>query len=474
MNEKSEKAGRILVMDDEPGMRFVLSRGLSRHGYEVDTASNIDEARELLNEHTYFLAFFDIILPDGSGLDFLDSVKKRLNAPSIVVMTAEATMNNAVKAMQKGAFDYLTKPLDLDEVEALVERIVEYRDMSLELENLKTGEPVVSAPDELIGRSPAMQEVFKLIGRSANTDTTILITGPTGSGKELVARALHHNSSRVKGPFITVNCAAIPHDLLESELFGHTKGAFTGATGDSKGKFLAADGGAILLDEVGDMPLALQAKMLRVLQEKEFYPVGSIRSVRCDVRVLASTNRDLSADVESGSFREDLYHRLNVVRIDLPHLRDRKEDVPQLAEHFLGKIAQTFNDKPKSMAPAVKEALLAYDWPGNVRELENIVRRAVLMAPGEMIMIDHLPPEFGGEQHGRFNNDSLDNVVKGIMARAKAGEVYGTVISAVERALIENALKREGGVQIRAAKLLGLNRNTLTKKINDLKIRLDG
>ncbi len=474
MNKKSEKAGRILVMDDEPGMRFVLSRGLSRHGYEVDTASNIDEARELLNEHTYFLAFFDIILPDGSGLDFLDSVKKRLNAPSIVVMTAEATMNNAVKAMQKGAFDYLTKPLDLDEVEALVERIVEYRDMSLELENLKTGEPVVSAPDELIGRSPAMQEVFKLIGRSANTDTTILITGPTGSGKELVARALHHNSSRVKGPFITVNCAAIPHDLLESELFGHTKGAFTGATGDSKGKFLAADGGAILLDEVGDMPLALQAKMLRVLQEKEFYPVGSIRSVRCDVRVLASTNRDLSADVESGSFREDLYHRLNVVRIDLPHLRDRKEDVPQLAEHFLGKIAQTFNDKPKSMAPAVKETLLAYDWPGNVRELENIVRRAVLMAPGEMIMIDHLPPELGGEQHGRFNNDSLNNIVKGIMARAKAGEVYGTVISAVERALIENALKREGGVQIRAAKLLGLNRNTLTKKINDLKIRLDG
>jgi len=461
---------KILVVDDEESIRFVLSKGFERIGHETDTASTIEEAVERLNnDGLYFCVFLDIKMPDGSGLDLIGSILKKQNPPSVVVMTAEATMKNAITAMQKGAFDYITKPFDFDVIDILINRIVQYRKMSSELARFKSGG--ADQPEgELVGRSAPMQELFKLIGRSANSDENILITGPTGSGKELVAKALHSNSSRSAGPFIAVNCAAIPNDLLESELFGHVKGAFTGAFDSKSGKFFAASGGVILLDEVGDMPLSLQAKMLRVLQDREFYPVGSTKSVKVDTRVLASTNRNLGEDVASGRFREDLYHRLNVVHIKTPPLSERRSDIPLLTEHFLSKITKTLNEKPKMIGPGVMDALVDYDWPGSVRELENVVRRAVIMTPGGTVTLDHIPVELSGAKRNGAAGVSLGQLVKEVFDSSAYGQAHRKMVGLVERELIEIALTRTGGVQTQAAKLLGLNRNTLKKKMTELGI----
>jgi two-component system nitrogen regulation response regulator GlnG len=464
---------RILVVDDEDALRLVLSRSLERKGYAVDAAGSVAEARELINEGGYSIAFFDIALPDGSGLDLLDSVNKRPNPPSIVIITAQATMKNAIEAMRRGAFDYLTKPFDLDEVEVLTARIMEYRRMAEELASLKSARPAAQSAGEIIGRSPAMQEVFKLIGKLADSDVTALITGPTGSGKELIAGALHQNSPRVRRPFISVNCAAIPGDLLESELFGHVKGAFTGAVEDRKGKFASAGAGTIFLDEVGELPFALQAKLLRVLQEREFYPVGSTRPVRAEARVLAATNRDLSAEVAGGRFREDLYHRINVARIELPPLSHRKDDIPALVGHFLEQTARAVGAEPKSVSPSAMSLLSGYDWPGNVRELSNTISRAALMAPGSVITADDIPQEISGRKGAVRPGDTLARSVREAMEQCADGGIYDAVIKQVEKALIANALKKTGGVQAHAAKLLGLNRNTLTKKIVQLDIRLN-
>lgn len=464
---------KILVVDDEDALRLVLSRALKRKGYDVDTAESVAEARELLNERGYSIGFFDIALPDGSGLDLLDSVKNRPNPPSVVIITAQATMKNAIEAMRRGAFDYLTKPFDLDEMEALTSRIMDYRRMAEELAMLKSARPAPPSAGEIVGRSPALQEVFKLIGKLADSDVTALITGPTGSGKELIAGALHQNSPRAKQPFITVNCAAIPGELLESELFGHVKGAFTGAVEDRKGKFQSAGAGTIFLDEVGELPLSLQAKLLRVLQEREFYPVGSARPVRSEARVLAATNRELSEEVACGRFREDLYHRINVARIELPPLSQRKGDIPALVNHFLEQTARAVGAEPKSVSPTAMGILSAYDWPGNVRELSNAIRRAALIAPGSVITVDDISPEIGGSKGVARPEDALARSVREAMELHADGEIYDAVIKRVEKALIGNALKKTGGVQAHAAKLLGVNRNTLMKKIAEFGIRLD-
>jgi two-component system nitrogen regulation response regulator GlnG len=466
---------RILVVDDEPSLRFVLERGLSKLGYAVDTAENFDEGMAAVEAGGYAVAFFDIVMPGGSGLELTSRALASPDAPSVVVMTAEATMKNAVEAMRRGAFDYLTKPFDLKEVESLVARIVEYRRQTAAARSDSRGAKPLGT-DEIVGRSPAMQEVFKLIGRAANADATILVTGPTGSGKELVARALWQNSPRSAGPFVTVNCAAIPDQLLESELFGHEKGAFTGATESRKGKFAQAHRGVILLDEVGDMPLDLQAKMLRVLQEREVYPVGAVRPIDVDVRVVAATNRDLTADVAEGRFREDLYHRLNVVLIQLPPLADRREDIPTLVEHFLTKIADAFNEPRKTVTREALSALSAWRWPGNVRELENAIRRAVLMAPGETVSVEHIPTELTGRPalppvSGSGGGATLEASVVAAMADLPEGSVHERVIGRVERALIEEALRRNDGVQTKAARLLGVNRNTLMKKVAEMGLR---
>ncbi len=471
---ENETPVRILVVDDEPSLRFVLSRGLGKLGYQVDLAERFAEGMAALEEGGYDVAFFDIVMPDGSGLDLLTRTLERDDPPSVVVMTAEATMKNAVEAMRRGAFDYLTKPFDLKEVEELVSRIVEYR---RQVRTSHQGERKTkpTAAGEIVGRSPAMQEVFKLIGRAANSDATILVTGPTGAGKELVARALWSNSPRADRPFVTVNCAAIPGQLLESELFGHTKGAFTGAHEDRKGKFAQAHGGVILLDEVGDMPLPLQAKMLRVLQEREVYPVGAVKSTTIDVRVVAATNRDLAADVAEGRFREDLYHRLNVVPIKLPPLAHRKEDIPALVDHFLEKIAVAFNEPQKTVTPEAMETLRNHPWPGNVRELENAVRRAVLMAPGATISRENLPSDpvsfpAGWRGEGAIPA-TLEQGVVAAMEGVPEGAIHHRIVSRVERALIEEALRRTGGVQTKAAALLGVNRNTLMKKVAEMGLR---
>ncbi len=467
---------RILVVDDEESIRIVLSGGLERGGYQVDSAGSVEEARELLNENRYFLVYLDITLPDGSGFDLLESIKKRSSPPSVVIMTAQATMKNAISAMREGAFDYITKPFDIDEIEILTQRIVDYRKMSNELSRLKTS--TTQAPeDEIVGRSPAMQEVFKLIGRSANSEVNILITGPTGAGKELIARALHNSSDRADKPFVAINCAAIPAELLESELFGHVKGAFTGAEDDKPGKFEIAGEGSVLLDEVGDMPLKLQAKMLRVLQDKEFYPVGGARPLQSKARVIASTNRDLGADIASGRFREDLYHRLDVVRIHLPPLNERKSDIPLLVESFLRKTARTLNEETKSVSPDVIKALMDHDWKGSVRELENVIRRSIIMAPGETITIDDIPEDISGPSgkrtSGRSRNRELARLIRQLQKNAPHGSAYAEVIGEVEKVLIENALAAENNVQAKAAKALGLNRNTLAKKITELDIKFE-
>lgn len=460
---------RILVVDDEPGLRFVLSQGLKKAGYAVDTVATVEEARKKLATINYVSAFFDINLPDGSGLDLVEETYKKKNSPAVVVMTAEATMKNAIDAMQKGAFDYITKPFDLDDAENLVERIIAYQNSEKRVAG-EGAETPSFLPGELVGRAPAMREVFKIIGKAADSDATALITGPTGSGKELVALAFHKNSQRAGKPFITVNCAAIPRDLLESELFGHVKGAFTGAIGEKKGKFAQAGSGVILLDEVGETPMELQAKLLRVLQEREFYPVGGSAPVKVDLRILAATNRDLAAEVAKGGFREDLYHRLNVVNIKLPSLDERKEDIPLLVSYFLAKIAATFSEPPKKVSAEVIEKFMRRKWPGNVRELENVIRRAAIMTPGNVISVEDIGLQNISTETDRDDQDLLFEIVGRMMDKAPEGKLRDHIIGQVEIKVIEEALNRSGHVQTRAAKILGMNRNTFMKRVSELGI----
>jgi len=444
----------ILVLDDEKSIRFVLSKGLRNDGYQVETASNLSEAMELLNEKSFFLAFIDINLPDGSGFELMERLNNRASAPSVIVMTAEATMGNAIKAMQKGAFDYLTKPFDLNEVEALARKVADYRKTGDEFEKERGGREDVSSPDDLIGRSPGMQEVFKLIGRVADSDLTVLVTGPTGSGKELVSRALHHNSSRAKGPFITVNCAAIPSDLLESELFGHIKGAFTGADSQKIGLFEAADAGTIFLDEIGETTQAMQVKLLRVLQEEVFCRLGAQSPIKVDVRVIAATNKNLEEMVASGDFREDLYYRLNVVRLSLPSLKERKSDIPVLAESFLRRMSVDLNRSVKGFTPDAMNALKSYSWPGNIRQLENAVERSVIMSDSEWIGLEDLPSE--------ITEVATKDIQVGVTLK-EAQENF-------KKNFIVQSLEFQGGNKTKTAKMLDIQRTYLSRLIKELEI----
>ncbi len=463
--EQPDQAGAVLIVDDERSIRIVLSRAMERMGLACDTACCVEEAKERINEKSYFCVFLDILLPDGSGLDLLESLVKSSPKPSVIIMTAEATMKNTIAAMQKGAYDFITKPFDIEVVALTVKRIIEYRAMSSELARLKSGATMRVVGDEMVGRSAPMQEVFKLIGRSANSDANILITGPTGTGKELVAKALHNSSNRSSKPFVTVNCAAIPGELLEPELFGYCKGSFTGAEQDREGKFLSADGGTILLDEIGDMPKKLQAKILRVLQDGQFYPVGSSEPIRSNARVIASTNRNLADDVARGLFREDLYHRLDVIHMKLPPLSERKADIPLLVDSFLEKIARTLGEPAKTVGPGVAARLMELDWPGNVRQLENLIRRAVIISPGSTIVLEDILPATAIKPREGDLSKKLEQVIGEICATAPEGKTHETVIKQVEKTLIKTALVKSGGVQTRAARELGLNRNTLARKI---------
>jgi two-component system nitrogen regulation response regulator GlnG len=477
---------KVLIVDDEPSVRFVLGKTCERAGVPFEEAGSAEEARQKLRtlgggKDGVGLVLLDVRLPGDDGFKLLGEIGGRTDSPFIVVMTAEDTMRSAVEAMKRGAADYLGKPFDLGRVERMVKDLAAAppdgaeapepdppagieREIDPEAEPRRYRD--IALPETLIGRSSAMIEVYKEIGRVARTEMTVLLMGESGTGKELVARAIHANSTRSRGPFITVNMAAIPKDLIESELYGHEKGSFTGAMERRPGKFELASGGTLFLDEIGELPIELQAKLLRVLQEREIDRVGGTRPLPVDVRIVAATNADLGRAVEEGRFRRDLYYRIAVVPIRLPPLREREGDVILLARHFLAKYGEQLKGRALSLAKDAEPLLLAHPWPGNVRELQNVVQRALLKLAGTRLASKDLVgllPAAGGQERGV--GSLVDAVLDGA---APEGGRYHAALAAVEGPLIAAALARTGGNQLRAAELLGMNRNTLRERMRAL------
>jgi two-component system nitrogen regulation response regulator GlnG len=466
---------RVLVADDEPSIRFVLREALEEEGCEVALAEDGDAALEAIAAGGLDLAFLDIRMPGPSGLELLERMRTQGIDIQTVIITAQNTFENAVEAMKRGALDYLVKPFELREVSALLTKALRARDLQREVERLRREAGRRSVPSgRLVGRSPALLEIFKTVGRVAARDVSVLITGESGSGKEVVARAIHAASARSSKPFIAVNTAAIPRDLLESELFGHERGAFTGAVASRAGRFREASGGTLFLDEIGDMSMDLQAKLLRVLQDGEVTPVGASGPERIDVRILAATHRDLDAAVAEGRFREDLLYRLRVVPLHVPPLRERREDVRVLAEHFVARYAEELTGSQRYLADDSVARLERQRWPGNVRELENAIKRALVLSSGEVLTpqdFDFLEETLPATRAG-FEVQLRAEIEKSLAAGGDAP--YRELLERVERPLIEAALARTEGNQIRAARVLGINRNTLRKKIVDLGIALPG
>ncbi|MBI2903398.1 MAG: nitrogen regulation protein NR(I) [Candidatus Methylomirabilis oxyfera] len=470
---------KILVVDDEESIRWALRKGLEREGYRVVLASDGAEGLARATESDIDLVLMDIKMPGSDGFETLTRIKESRPDLPVIIMTAFGTLQAAVQAMKRGAYDYITKPFDFDEVSILVRRAFEVRDLTEQVARMEGGGGQAFDFEGVVGLCPAMQQIFKLVGKVAASDLTVLIRGESGTGKELLARATHYNSRRLARPFVAVNCAAIPRDLLESELFGHEKGAFTGASALRRGKFELAEGGTLFLDEIGDMDLALQAKILRVLQERQFERVGSERPLSADVRVIAATNQDLETAVAQKSFREDLYYRLNVVAINLPPLRERREDIPLLVNHFLHLFAQEQGGDVKAVSPEALELMLAYDWPGNVRELENAVKRACVLAATSLILPEHLPASLAppADAVARPGSSFEGMLYRGIgvelqrLKQERDGQIYPHFLVALERPLLQHVLERTSGNQLRAAELLGINRNTLRKKLRELGIR---
>ncbi len=479
--EGAERRARVLVADDETSIRFVLREALEEAGHEVTDVDSGDAAwRELAGE-PFDVAFLDIRMPGPSGLELLERMRGIGGDTAVVVITAQNTLENAVEAMRSGAFDYLLKPFQIAEVLALVEKAQRTRTLQQEVRTLRSREGEYTPPEQrMVGRSPALLEVFKTIGRVAGSDVPVLITGESGTGKELVARAIHAASPRAAGPFVAVNAAAIPRELLESELFGHERGAFTGATESRPGRFREASGGTLFLDEIGDMPAELQAKLLRVLQSGEVTSVGGKRAEVMDVRILAATHRDLDAGVRDGRFREDLLYRLRVVPVEIPPLRERPEDIPVLVEHFMRRYAAELGTQARFLSDAAVEHLAAHDWPGNVRELENAIKRALVLASQEVLA----PEDFsflrrGSESRtadgaGGSLEDHVREEVDAALRHGENSDLYRQILESVERPLLEVVLSHTGGNQLRAAALLGINRNTLRKKIGELGVQVPG
>ncbi len=477
MSEGSPTGARILVADDEPAMRWLLDRLLRQAGHAVTVVEDGQAALGAAAAEPVDLAFLDIRMPGLDGLEVLSRLRVQNPETAVIVMTAHGSVRAAVEAMQRGAYDYLAKPFDNDEVLLLVARALSAKALAREVVELRTGIQEVWEFGALVGKSPRMQEVYKTIGRIAGTDVTVLLQGESGTGKEVVARAIHHYSRRAGKPFVAVSCAAIPPTLLEAELFGHERGAFTDAHQRRLGRFELAHGGTIYLDEVGDMGPELQPKLLRVLQEREFERIGGGEPIRVDVRVVAATNRDLETLIREGRFREDLYYRLNVVSLTLPPLRERREDVPFLVDHFLAKYAGELGER--ALSADALDRLLGYPWPGNVRELENVIQHAMVMAGGGVILPEHLPIAAGpGAPRAREGtlealiHQKLEECVRGLGARESAN-LYELVLGLVERPLLMAVLRETGGNQLRAAALLGINRNTLRKKLRALGLKPD-
>jgi two-component system, NtrC family, nitrogen regulation response regulator GlnG len=454
----------VWIVDDDKSIRWVFEKALGREGIAFRTFANGAEALSALEDSTPQVVISDIRMPGGSGLELLQRLKERHPQLPVIIMTAYSDLDSAVAAFQGGAFEYLPKPFDVDNAVELIRR-------ALDESRKRETAAVEEAPGpEILGQAPAMQEVFRAIGRLAQSNATVLITGESGTGKELVARALHRHSARAARPFIAINTAAIPKELLESELFGHERGAFTGAQAQRRGRFEQADGGTLFLDEIGDMPSELQTRLLRVLSDGQFYRVGGHQSVKVNVRVIAATHQNLDERVARGMFREDLFHRLNVIRLKLPALRERREDIPLLARYFLQKSARDLNVEPKRFSEAAVKFLAAQDMPGNVRQLENLCHWLTVMAPGQTVEVGDLPAELRSESRTASEQSwavLLEREVENALNRGESGIIDGLTES-FERALIKRALAHTGGRRIEAAQLLGLGRNTLTRKIREL------
>ncbi|EPC00285.1 nitrogen regulation protein NR(I) [Litchfieldella anticariensis FP35 = DSM 16096] len=459
-------AARIVIVDDDRAIRWVLERALAQPDLEVESFERADAALESLLHSPPDVLLTDIRMPGLDGLDLMAKVRESHPDLPVIVMTAHSDLDSAVASYQGGAFEYLPKPFDVDEALALVRRAVAH---ARERQSPATAPEGLSA--EIIGEAPAMQEVFRAIGRLSQSHITVLINGESGTGKERVAQALHQHSPRAGKPFIALNMAAIPKDLMESELFGHEKGAFTGATSQRRGRFEQADGGTLFLDEIGDMPPDTQTRLLRVLADGEFYRVGGHVSVKADVRIIAATHQNLEHLVEEGRFREDLFHRLNVIRIHLPRLAERREDIPRLAQHFLAEAARELSTEAKVLTKEAEQHLTRLSWPGNVRQLENTCRWLTVMASGREILIDDLPPELRNIEAGEAAAGDWRAAFRDWADRAlSAGHTHllEEAVPDFERILIETALKHTGGRKGEAAELLGWGRNTLTRKVKVL------
>ncbi|QGG81219.1 nitrogen regulation protein NR(I) [Litorivicinus lipolyticus] len=457
----------IWVVDDDRSIRFVLERALAQQGYQVRAFENGGELLRALNDGTPALIMSDIRMPGIDGIELLGRIRNSQPELPVIIMTAHSDLDSAVNAYESGAFEYLPKPFDLDDAVALVERA-----MQAQAEAPTQAPPEDTQSSQLIGAAPAMQEVFRAIGRLSRSAVTVLINGESGSGKELVAKALHDHSPRADKPFVALNMAAIPKDLIESELFGHERGAFTGANSQRRGRFEQASGGTLFLDEIGDMPAETQTRLLRVLSNNEFYRVGGLTPIKVDTRVIAATHQNLEAMVADGRFREDLFHRLNVIRIQIPSLADRAEDVPELARHFLKRASQQLDVECKVLRPETEAILSAHAWPGNVRQLENLCSWLTVMASARDVHPVDLPSEF--HQHDDASparsmrwEASLASWAENAL-RDGGTEILQQALPEFERVMIQVALAHTGGRKREAADLLGWGRNTLTRKLQEL------
>lgn len=459
----------VWIIDDDRSIRWVLEKALKQANHKTTSFDKALGVMESLEHDQPDVLISDIRMPGIDGLALLEKIHTRYPELPVIIMTAHSDLDSAVSAYKGGAFEYLPKPFDVDEAIELVERAIQHRQQQTSVNTASS-----SSTPEIIGEAPSMQEVFRAIGRLSSSKMTVMINGESGTGKELVAQALHRHSPRTKKAFIALNTAAIPKDLLESELFGHERGAFTGAQSQRQGRFEQADGGTLFLDEIGDMPAELQTRLLRVLADGEFYRVGGHTPVKVDVRIIAATHQNLENHVKEGLFREDLFHRLNVIRIHIPSLRERREDIPLLAQHFLLRAADELEVEPKSLDKATSAFITQLDWPGNVRQIENACRWLTVMSPSQTITIDDLPPELREEsQSESSSNEDWENILRRWAAhqlQKGANALLDDAMPRFEKIMIETALTHSGGHRQDAAKLLGWGRNTLTRKIKELKM----
>lgn len=449
-------AKKILIADDEKNMIWAMKRALKDENYIIITASNGKEAIEKAKQYEPDLALLDLKMPEMDGIEALKIIKRFNNKLPVIMITAHGTMETAIEAMKIGALDYISKPFDIEELKIQIRKALDIKNMTEQIEFL-TEELKNQRGKVIIGKSKKLKEVLEIVNRVAKSNATVLITGESGTGKELIANAIHYNSDRADKPYIKVNCGALPDNLIESELFGHEKGAFTGATSRKLGRFERADGGTIFLDEVGEINLPMQVKLLRVLQEKELERVGGIETVKVDVRIVAATNRDLKKMVEEGSFREDLYYRLNVIPIELPPLRERKEDIPQLIDYFLNKYCKELGRNKMKVSEEALKIMTNYNWKGNIRELENVIERLVILSEGNIIEKKDLPKEFNNK-----TNELIDFVLP----------EEGINLEEVEKSLIKQALKISNYNQTKASKLLGISRHTLIYRMEKYNIEI--